>query len=76
MNSPMARPSLNPTLKRHWSSRASWLSAFRRYLVDLKRQYAGHENHLAMVSDVLASLINQQRGEFLPGSERQDASTT
>jgi CRP-like cAMP-binding protein len=55
---------------------AQRLQAATSYLVDLKRQYAGHENHLAMVSDVLASLINQQRGEFLPGSERQDASTT
>jgi len=43
------------------------------YLVDLKRQYAGHGTHLAMVSDVLASLVHQQPGEFLPGSERQDS---
>ena len=40
------------------------------YLVDLKRQYAGAGNHLGMVSDVLASLINQQPGEFEPGSDR------
>lgn len=52
------------------------LQAATTYLVDLKRQYAGHGNHLAMVSDVLASLVNQQPGEFLPGSERQDSSTT
>jgi CRP/FNR family transcriptional regulator, cyclic AMP receptor protein len=43
------------------------------YLVDLKRQYAGHGTHLAMVSEVLASLVHQQPGEFLPGSERQDS---
>ena len=55
---------------------AQRLQAATTYLVDLKRQYAGEGNHLAMVSDVLASLINQQPGEFLPGSERQDISTT
>lgn len=41
------------------------------YLADLKRQYAGHANHLGMVSDVLASLINQQQPEFQGGSDRQ-----
>jgi len=55
---------------------AQRLQAATTYLVDLKRQYAGHGTHLAMVSDVLASLINQQPGEFLPGSEREDESTT
>jgi CRP-like cAMP-binding protein len=40
------------------------------YLVDLKRQYAGQSNHLGMVSDVLASLINQPPGDFTPGSDR------
>jgi CRP-like cAMP-binding protein len=55
---------------------AQRLQAATTYLVDLKRQYAGHGTHLAMVSDVLASLINQQPGEFLPGSERQDESAT
>jgi CRP-like cAMP-binding protein len=55
---------------------AQRLQAATTYLVDLKRQYAGHGTHLAMVSDVLASLINQRPGEFLPGSERQDNSTT
>jgi CRP/FNR family cyclic AMP-dependent transcriptional regulator len=53
---------------------AQRLQAATTYLVDLKRQYSGHGNHLAMVSDVLASLINQQPGEFLPGSERRDDS--
>jgi CRP-like cAMP-binding protein len=55
---------------------AQRLQAATTYLVDLKRQYAGHGTHLAMVSDVLASLINQKPGEFSPGSERQDSSTT
>jgi CRP-like cAMP-binding protein len=55
---------------------AQRLQAATTYLVDLKRQYAGHGTHLAMVSEVLASLINQQPGEFLPGSERPDMPTT
>jgi len=50
---------------------AQRLQAATTYLVDLKRQYAGHGTHLAMVGEVLASLINQQPGEFQPGSERQ-----
>ena len=50
---------------------AQRLQAATTYLVDLKRQYAGHGTHLAMVGEVLASLISQQPGEFQPGSERQ-----
>lgn len=46
------------------------------YLVDLKRQYASHGTHLAMVSEVLASLVNQQPGEFLPGSDREGDTQT
>jgi CRP/FNR family transcriptional regulator, cyclic AMP receptor protein len=51
---------------------AQRLHSATTYLVDLKRQYATHGTHLAMVSEVLASLVYQQPGEFLPGSERQD----
>ena len=47
------------------------LNAATTYLVDLKRQYAGHGNHLGMVSDVLASLIHNQDSGFTPGSDRQ-----
>ena len=50
---------------------AQRLHSATTYLVDLKRQYAGHGTHLEMVGEVLASLINQQPGEFLPGSDRQ-----
>ncbi len=50
---------------------AQRLNAATTYLVDLKRQYAGNGNHLAMVSDVLASLIHNQEPEFTPGSDRQ-----
>ena len=40
------------------------------YLVDLKQQFASHENHLGMVDDVLESLVNQQHQRFIPGSDR------
>jgi CRP/FNR family transcriptional regulator, cyclic AMP receptor protein len=50
---------------------AQRLNSATTYLVDLKRQYAGQGNHLGMVSDVLASLVNQQQPEFLGGSDRQ-----
>ena len=50
---------------------AQRLNAATTYLVDLKRQYAGNGHHLAMVSEVLASLIHNQEPEFTPGSDRQ-----
>ena len=49
---------------------AQRLNAATSYLVDLKHQYEGHGDHLGMVSDVLASLLNQQNEEFTPGSDR------
>src|SRR6476661_1531332 len=42
---------------------AQRLNVANSYLADLKRQYAGHGTHLAMVSEVLQSMIN------LPPSE-------
>jgi len=41
------------------------------YLADLRRQYAGHGNHLAMVGDLLQSMINLPTTEVSPGSDRQ-----
>ena len=49
---------------------AQRLNTVTTYLVDLKRQYAGHSNHLGMVSEVLASLVYQQTEAFTPGSDR------
>lgn len=49
---------------------AQRLNAATTYLVDLKRQYAGAGDHLGMVSDVLASLLNTQDNDFTPGSDR------
>jgi CRP/FNR family cyclic AMP-dependent transcriptional regulator len=46
------------------------LNAATTYLADIKRQYAGQGDHLAMVGDVLESLIYRQRPRPEPGSER------
>jgi CRP/FNR family transcriptional regulator, cyclic AMP receptor protein len=50
---------------------AKRLNSATTYLVDLKRQFAGQNNHLEMVGEVLESLIfQQQRRELKPGSDR------
>jgi len=49
---------------------AGRLHGVSSYLVDLKRQFASHENHLGMVDDVLETLVNQQHHRFMPGSDR------
>jgi CRP/FNR family cyclic AMP-dependent transcriptional regulator len=49
------------------------LQAVTAYLVDIKRQYAGTETHLALMDQVLASLMAEQQSSALrPGSERSD----
>lgn len=50
---------------------AQRLNVATSYLADIKRQYAGHGNHLAMVSDVLESMINLPPSNVSPGSDRQ-----
>lgn len=50
---------------------AQRLNAATTYLADIKRQYAGHGTHLAMVGEVLESLVNVSRGKAEPGSDRQ-----
>jgi CRP-like cAMP-binding protein len=50
---------------------AQRLNVANTYLADLKRQYAGHGNHLAMVGDLLQSMINLPPTEVSPGSDRQ-----
>lgn len=49
---------------------AQRLHGLTTYLVDIKRQFEGHENHLAMVDDVLETLVHQQERRFTPGSDR------
>jgi CRP/FNR family cyclic AMP-dependent transcriptional regulator len=50
---------------------AQRLNVANTYLADLKQQYAGHGNHLAMVGDLLQSMINLPPTEVSPGSDRQ-----
>ena len=50
---------------------AQRLNVANTYLADLKRQYAGHGTHLAMVGDVLQSMINLPPQQVSPGSDRQ-----
>ena len=50
---------------------AQRLSIATTYLADLKRQYGGHGNHLAMVGDILQSMINLPPTQVSPGSDRQ-----
>jgi CRP/FNR family cyclic AMP-dependent transcriptional regulator len=47
------------------------LNVATSYLADIKRQYAGHDNHLAMVGDVLEGMINLSPVPVSPGSDRQ-----
>lgn len=60
-------PEVSLTVARKLAQR---LNTVTTYLVDLKRQYATHSNHLGMVSEVLASLVYQQTEPFNPGSDR------
>jgi CRP/FNR family transcriptional regulator, cyclic AMP receptor protein len=50
---------------------AQRLNAANTYLADLKRQYASQGNHLAMVGEVLQSMINLPAQQVSPGSDRQ-----
>jgi CRP/FNR family transcriptional regulator, cyclic AMP receptor protein len=50
---------------------AQRLNVATTYLADIKRQYAGHGNHLSMVGDVLESMINLSPAKVSPGSDRQ-----
>ena len=50
---------------------AQRLNVATTYLADLKRQYGGHGNHLAMVGDILESMINLPPTQVSPGSDRE-----
>lgn len=48
------------------------LSAVTAYLVDIKRQYADTNTHLALMDQVLGNLIAMHPTPIKPGSERDD----
>lgn len=50
---------------------AERLNAATTYLVDLKRQFEDHSDHLCMVGEVLETLIHQQSEDFSLGPERE-----
>lgn len=49
---------------------AQRLHTVTSYLADLKAQFSDHHDHLAMVDEVLVSLLHQQDDGFSPGSDR------
>jgi CRP/FNR family transcriptional regulator, cyclic AMP receptor protein len=46
------------------------LHGLTTYLVDLRRQFEHHDDHLSMVDDILETLVHHQRQPFTPGSDR------
>ena len=62
-----SRPEIALRLARLLAKR---LNSVTTYLVDLKRQFEGHENHLSMVDEVLETLVHHQPAESTPGSDR------
>jgi CRP/FNR family transcriptional regulator, cyclic AMP receptor protein len=49
---------------------AERLNLMTTYLVDLKRQYEGSEEHFGMIDEVRETLSHAQRSEHSPGSKR------
>jgi len=50
---------------------AQRLNVATTYLADIMHQYAGHGDHLAMVGEILQSMINLPPTQVAPGSDRQ-----
>jgi len=63
------RPELTFAIARVLAHR---LSAVTAYLVDIKRQYADSNTHLALMDEVLANVIAMHPGVPKPGSQRTD----
>ena len=49
---------------------AARLDGLTQYLVDVKNQFAGRDDHLAMVDGILHSLVHHQAPRPRPGSAR------
>lgn len=62
-----SRPAIALRLARLLAKR---LHSVTTYLVDLKRQFEGHESHLSMVDEVLETLVHHQPAGSTPGSDR------
>ena len=64
-----AHPELTHAVARLLAHR---LSAITAYLVDIKRQYADSDTHLALMDKVLANVIATNPNATMLGSERKD----
>jgi CRP/FNR family cyclic AMP-dependent transcriptional regulator len=53
---------------------AQRLNVATTYLADIMHQYAGHGDHLAMVGEILQSMINLPPIKVAPGSDRRSDS--
>ena len=53
---------------------AQRLNVATTYLADIMHQYAGHGDHLAMVGEILQTMINLPPMPISPGSDRQSDS--
>ena len=62
-----SRPEIALELSRLLARRLHFVTT---YLVDLKTQFAESGNHLAIVDEVLDSLVHHQEPEASPGSDR------
>jgi CRP/FNR family transcriptional regulator, cyclic AMP receptor protein len=49
---------------------AQRLYGLTNYLGDIKRQFEHHDSHLAMVHEVLETLVHHPQHSFTPGSDR------
>ena len=62
-----SRPEIALAISRLLARRLHFVTT---YLVDVKRQFEGSGDHLAMVDEVLESLVHHQDPEASPGSDR------
>lgn len=49
---------------------ATRLDGLTQYLVDVKNQFAGNDDHMAMIDRILSSLVHHQAPKARPGSVR------
>ena len=49
---------------------AARLDGLTQYLVDIKNQFAGRDDHMAMIDGILHSLVHHQAPRARPGSAR------
>jgi len=68
----ISRPEATLTVLRTTAAR---LDGLTQYLVDVKRQFSGHEGHLGMLDEILDTLVHHQGPPARPGSVRDPDDT-